>query len=515
MKFSMRRDQKETSPAGDSIAEYGHDAVPVGNPHKSRWERSWPTIACGAGLFSDGYLNGVIGQVNTILKQLYGKAYTSSPAQSNVTAITFAGTVVGQLFFGYVSDHYSRKWALMASTIILIIFAALSAGSYGAGGSAGGLFAALTAWRFLLGIGIGGEYPAGSVACAESTGELKSGHRNRWFIMFTNVQIDAGYILSTLVPLILVLICTEDHLRLVWRLSLGLGVVPPLSLLYLRLKLQEPEEFKRETMKNTRTPWMLVLKFYWLRLAVVSLIWFIYDFSAYSFSIYSTQWISTILGDDTSLWKSFGWGTLVNTFNLPGAIAGAYISDWIGPRRALYTFVFLQGCVGFLMAGLYGILDKAANVAGFVVIYGIFLSLGEAGPGDNIGLVASKTSATAIRGQYYAIAAASGKIGAFVGTYVFPIIQKNAPGGTDSTRGGQDPFFVSSSLCLFSAGLAYFMLPHIGQDTITTEDIKFREYLESHGWDTRQMGSKEFQMRSDSSVNVAESDKAVEPVEKV
>lgn len=26
---------------------------------KSRWERSWPVIACGAGLFSDGYLNGV------------------------------------------------------------------------------------------------------------------------------------------------------------------------------------------------------------------------------------------------------------------------------------------------------------------------------------------------------------------------------------------------------------------------------------------------------------------------
>jgi hypothetical protein len=30
------------------------DAVP-----KTRWERSWPIIACGAGLFSDGYLNGV------------------------------------------------------------------------------------------------------------------------------------------------------------------------------------------------------------------------------------------------------------------------------------------------------------------------------------------------------------------------------------------------------------------------------------------------------------------------
>lgn len=100
-------------------------------------------------------IRSVIGQVNTILKQLYGTAYTNSPAQSNVTAITFAGTVIGQLFFGYVSDHYSRKWALMASTILLIIFAALSAGSYGAGGSLGGMLAALTAWRFLLGIGIG------------------------------------------------------------------------------------------------------------------------------------------------------------------------------------------------------------------------------------------------------------------------------------------------------------------------------------------------------------------------
>ena len=106
-----------------------------------------------------------------------------------------------------------------------------------------------------------GEYPAGSVACAESTGELKEGHRNRWFIMFTNVQIDIGFVASTLAPMIVVLACTENHLRAAWRICLGLGVIPPLSLIYLRLKLQEPEEFNRETMKNTRTPWLLVFKY--------------------------------------------------------------------------------------------------------------------------------------------------------------------------------------------------------------------------------------------------------------
>jgi hypothetical protein len=39
------------------------------------------------------------------------------------------------------------------------------------------------------------------------------------------------------------------------------------------------------------------------------------------------------------------------------------------------------------------------------------------GPGNCMGLLASKTSPTAIRGQYYGVAAAIGKVGAFVGTW--------------------------------------------------------------------------------------------------
>lgn len=199
------------------------------------------------------------------------------------------------------------------------------------------------------------------------------------------MQIDLGFVMANLVPMILVLIFTEKHLRVVWRLALGLGVLPPLSLFYLRLKLKEPEEFKRETMKNTRTPWWLVIKyvphrpdytfltlhrFYWFRLAIVSLIWFIYDFSAYSFSIYSSAWLALILGKTAPLWKTFAWNTLVNAFYLPGAIGGAFLSDWIGPRHALALGVFLQSLIGFLMAGLYSHLNTPAHVAGFVVVYG-------------------------------------------------------------------------------------------------------------------------------------------------
>lgn len=164
---------------------------------------------------------------------------------------------------------------------------------------------------------------------------------------------------------------------------------------------------------------------------------------------------------------------------------GSFFSDWIGPRYALAIGVTLQAVVGFIMAGLYPHLNKASNIGGFVVVYGIFLSLGEFGPGDNIGLIASKTCATGVRGQYYAVAAATGKIGAFVGTYVFPYIEAAGP---NKNASAQYPFYVSSSLCILSAFLVLFCVPHIGQDTITKEDIKFREYLESKGWDTRQLG---------------------------
>ena len=139
-------------PSDQAVAER---QVSLANIEKSKWERLWPVIACGAGLFSDGYLNGVIGSVGTMLATIYPKQYSRSPAQSNVASITFVGTLIGNLIFGWTSDHWSRKWSLFWSTIILIFFAILCTGAYGV--DIDGLFAALTAYRFFLGIGIGGE----------------------------------------------------------------------------------------------------------------------------------------------------------------------------------------------------------------------------------------------------------------------------------------------------------------------------------------------------------------------
>ena len=82
-----------------------------------------------------------------------------------------------------------------------------------------------------------------------------------------------------------------------------------------------------------------------------------------------------------------------------------------------------------------------------------------------------------------------------MGTFVFPVLQAGA-GGEDTVLGGQAPVFLSSGLCIISALLAFTLLPHIGQNTITEEDGKFRAYLASKGWDTNQMGMKETQFHA-------------------
>ena len=151
------------------------------------------------------------------------------------------------------------------------------------------------------------------------------------------------------------------------------------------------------------------------------------------------------------------------------------------------------------MSGCYKWLQEPQYIGAFVVIYGIFLMLGEIGPGDNIGLVAAKTSATGVRGQYYAIAAACGKIGAFIGGYVFPVIETDG-GGKSTIKGGQFPFFVASSLCFLSAFLVW-CLPTINQDTIEKEDQRFRDYLLQHGFDITQMGNDEWQEKRRASIN--------------
>jgi len=444
-------------------------------------------FAAGTALFSDGYANGVIGDVNIILKRLYPDAVAMNDYSTVVNSLIFAGTIVGMLSFGYLSDKVGRKFGMMLAAGIVTVFSGLSAASAGAHGSAGGLLAMLAACRFLLGIGVGAEYPCGSVVASEQSEEegIEKNAQHRWFALATNTMIDFGFVISAFVPLVLFWIFGNDHLRAVWRLSLGLGMIPAIAVFIWRLRMEIPTRYKKDSMHNVRTPYWLVIKRYWIQLAAISITWFIYDFITYPFSIYSSTVIDTITGSSDALSVVFGWGVVINLFYMPGTIGGAFVVDYLGPKYTMILGLVSQAVIGFIMSGLYTRLVH--HIGAFAVVYGIFLSFGELGPGNCLGLLASKTGPTAVRGQFYGFAAATGKIGAFVGTWAFkPII--TAFGGPDSTRGNTGPFLIGSGLAILSALITLFFIKPLSHDGMAEEDRAFREYLEANGWDTSRMG---------------------------
>lgn len=173
MKFDLFKKEREAEAEANANAA-SEDQRPLDD--RPFLQKIMPVFATGTGLFSDGYINNVchkatislepipdwshadtvradtkqvIGSVSTVLGRQYGDLYSKSTAKSNVSAIAFAGTVVGQLAFGYLSDRWSRVHSLMLTTVILIVFTALATGSY-YHGDAVGMFNMLTAWRFFV-----------------------------------------------------------------------------------------------------------------------------------------------------------------------------------------------------------------------------------------------------------------------------------------------------------------------------------------------------------------------------
>lgn len=76
---------------------------------------------------------------------------------------------------------------------------------------------------------------------------------------------------------------------------------------------------------------------------------------------------------------------VINLFYIPGCMAGAFTVDRVGPKRQMVSLLLLQATVGFIMSGVYESLASPAYVAAFAVVYGLFLTFGEAGPGDCLG----------------------------------------------------------------------------------------------------------------------------------
>jgi len=100
-------------------------------------------------------------------------------------------------------------------------------------------------FRFILGIGIGGDYPLSAVIASE----FATVHRRGFMMSAVFAMQGVGILVAPIVALIILACCKnsiqENYLNIdmVWRLCVLFGVVPAIAALYFRLTIPESPRY--------------------------------------------------------------------------------------------------------------------------------------------------------------------------------------------------------------------------------------------------------------------------------
>ncbi|GJD04770.1 major facilitator superfamily transporter [Colletotrichum higginsianum] len=390
--------------------------------------------------------SGKVGEQVDILEAEPQKAYYSSVSvwlmvlfsglAIGLSNAFLIGMIVGMILFGVVSDQLGRKTGAIATTILLVLGISLSTAANGT--TTTGMFWMLIIARGIAGVGAGGEYPVSGAGAAEATDEDAKFRKRRGFMfaMLADLSASLGYVWGGLVPLLL-LLCVGQQVskyHIVWRTSFALGMAPPLLIFWFRMRMAVSTAYRKSALRKQRVPYKLALKRYWRPLLGAASTWFLYNWISIPFGIFSSTIISRA-NVENSLVKTLGWGVVINCFYIPGPFIGGYLSDKIGRRQTMALGFTLQAILGFVLGGAMDPIQRIFPL--FVVLYGIFLTLGEVGPG-----------------RYTA----------------------------DPSKGNQVAFLIGSGFAVLGAIIALFVIPDTSRH-LNDDDDAWKKYLEDNGWD--------------------------------
>ncbi|KAL7410853.1 phosphate permease [Mrakia frigida] len=243
----------------NSVDERRRAALREIDEAKFSWFHVKACVVAGVGFFTDSYDVFAISIVSTMLGYVYrtNHKYTLSANQDlGIKVATPVGTFVGQLLFGWLADVVGRKkmYGLELMIIIIATFGQAVAGQ----GPGASIFGVLIVWRFIMGVGIGGDYPLSAVITSEFAATRIRGR------MMTAVFACQGWgnFAAALVGFCCVAgfknqIINDDvlvfkHVDYCWRILIGLGCVPGVIALYFRLTIPETPRFTMDIERNVK-----------------------------------------------------------------------------------------------------------------------------------------------------------------------------------------------------------------------------------------------------------------------
>ncbi|XP_010558853.1 PREDICTED: probable inorganic phosphate transporter 1-6 [Tarenaya hassleriana] len=458
---------------------------------KTQWYHFTAIVVAGMGFFTDSYDLFVISLVTKLLGRVYYHTPgSSSPGSlpngisSAVSGVAFAGTLLGQLFFGWLGDKLGRK-KVYGITLLLMTICSIGSG-LSFGNDPKTVLITLCFFRFWLGFGIGGDYPLSATIMSEYANKRTRGAFIAAVFAMQGFGILTGGIVALAVsalfeakfpaPAYMVDAArsTVPQADFVWRIILMFGAVPAILTYYWRMKMPETARYTALVAKNaeqaaadmskvlnvdleaarpvrvSKDEYGLFSKKFLFRhglhLLGTTTTWFLLDIAFYSQNLFQKDIFTTIgwlpsaktMNAIEEVYKIARAQTLIALCStVPGYWFTVAFIDRIGRFPIQIMGFFFMTVFMFALAIPYHHWTLPDNRIGFVVLYSFTFFFSNFGPNATTFIVPAEIFPARLRATCHGISAASGKAGAMVGSFGFTyLVQAIGMKKTLSIMGG-------------------------------------------------------------------------------
>ncbi len=325
-------------------------------PAKFQWSQTTPAqratlIAASLGWMLDAFDVMLYSIVLATIMRAFGMTKSTAGLLNTVTLLASA---LGSLLFGLMADRFGRRRMLSVSILLYSIFTFLCGFSTS--------ITMLAILRFLLGIGMGGEWNCGATLVGETWPSAWRGRalgivQSSWAIGYALAAVIANLVLA----------------RLTWRWVFFVGVLPAILVFWLRRHVPEPQLWIEHVTAQRKQPvakgmlWRRSMPALFALLAMNTFGMFAW----WGLFTWIPAYLVLPLAQGGRNFSSLGLTSFLLVLNLCGMLPGyllfGFWSDKFGRKRTLITYLVAAALSvpAFAMARRPSLVLLSATVAAF------------------------------------------------------------------------------------------------------------------------------------------------------
>lgn len=247
----------------------------------------------------------------------------------SLSTITLFGAVLGGIVFGALADRFGRVRVLTWTVLVFAVFTGLSALAQG--------YWDLAAYRFIAGIGIGGEFGIGMALAAEAVRADQRARATSWVGVGFQLGVFAAAVVSA--PVIA---------WWGWRALFVIGLFPAIFAFAVRRGVSEPELFVRGRSANDDQAGTTTASFgakiralvkdrSTVRITVaLTILTSVQNFGYFGIITWLPNYLSEQMG--LGVTKGSLWTAVTVTGMLAGILVFGQLADRLGRRPAFWIF---------------------------------------------------------------------------------------------------------------------------------------------------------------------------------